>query len=246
MEQTQKDAQDKRVLNLAADISYADEKSISRLLLQIQDILDSYESGSPQQIQAKLDLWSYDILDVILVTLKQDFSKLLYGWTTAAKLATILAQSCVGLEPPESHNFLGVFLPSVAENLLMMSRRVQMKYIKTSNVLEDMKLELMTSFKGILDALNLLFSAHEFLTTHVLCSPWLLQILITDDPGTVVVVMATIQSANRMCVGVFAQLDEKVKHQILDELIYKLSASIDINVARCDFIVNVAKVISRF
>lgn len=38
MEQTQKDAQDKRVLNLAADISYADEKSISRLLLQIQGL----------------------------------------------------------------------------------------------------------------------------------------------------------------------------------------------------------------
>ena len=36
-------------------------------------------------------------------------------------------------------------------------------------VLEDMKLELMTSFKGILDALNLLFSAHEFLTTHGTC-----------------------------------------------------------------------------
>jgi len=36
MEETQKDGQDRRVLNLAADISYADEKSIPRLLLQIQ------------------------------------------------------------------------------------------------------------------------------------------------------------------------------------------------------------------
>ena len=36
MEHTRKDVQDKRVLNLAADISYADEKSIPRLLLQIQ------------------------------------------------------------------------------------------------------------------------------------------------------------------------------------------------------------------
>ena len=33
-------------------------------------------------------------------------------------------------------------------------------------VLEDTKHELVTSFKDILDALNLLFSAHEFLTTH--------------------------------------------------------------------------------
>ena len=33
-------------------------------------------------------------------------------------------------------------------------------------VLEDTKRELLTSFKDILDALNLLFSAHEFLTTH--------------------------------------------------------------------------------
>ncbi|KAK2176926.1 hypothetical protein NP493_630g00039 [Ridgeia piscesae] len=231
MEETQKDGQDRRVLNLAADISYADEKSIPRLLLQIQEILDSFNLGSPQQIQAKLDLWSYDILEVIVVTLKQDFSKLLNGWTTAAKLATILAQSCIGLEPPESHNFLGVFLPSVAENLLMVSRRIQTKYIKTSSVLEDMRQELLTSFKAILDAVNLLFSAYQFLTTHVLCSPWLLQMLITDDPGTEVVVMATIQSANRMSVGVFAQLDEKVKHQILDELVYKLSASSDINVA---------------
>ena len=33
-------------------------------------------------------------------------------------------------------------------------------------VLEDTKHELLTSFKDILDALNLLFSAHEFLTTH--------------------------------------------------------------------------------
>ena len=43
-------------------------------------------------------------------------------------------QSCIGLEPSESHNFLDVFLPSVAENLLTISRKVQMKYIKTSSV----------------------------------------------------------------------------------------------------------------
>ena len=57
----------------------------------IPDILDSFEAGSPQQTQVKLDLWSYDLLNVILVTMKQNFSKVLYGWTTAAKLATVLA-----------------------------------------------------------------------------------------------------------------------------------------------------------
>ena len=33
-------------------------------------------------------------------------------------------------------------------------------------VLEDMRQELLTSYKAILDAVNLLFSAHQFLTTH--------------------------------------------------------------------------------
>ena len=44
---------------------------------------------------------------------------------------------------------------------------------------------------------NVIFSKFTF-AFPVLRSPWLLQMLITDDPGTVVIVMATIQSTNRM------------------------------------------------
>ena len=54
------------------------------------EILNSYDSGSLQLSTVKADICNYDLLDVLLLSLKQDFAKLPQGWQTASKLANIL------------------------------------------------------------------------------------------------------------------------------------------------------------
>ncbi len=46
----------------------------------------------------------------------------------------IYRKCCVGLDPPDSHDFYGVFLPDTVEKVLSLARRLQQKYIKTASV----------------------------------------------------------------------------------------------------------------
>ena len=59
------------------------------------------------------------ITDVI----KQDFDSLRVPWSTATKLATLLAKSCLGLSHPP--DFTGVFLPLVVDSFMELANNIQ-------------------------------------------------------------------------------------------------------------------------
>ena len=49
------------------------------------------------------------------------------------------SKCCVGLDPEgESHEYFGVFLPDAVDKILGLARKLQMKYMKTSNVSEKL------------------------------------------------------------------------------------------------------------
>ena len=56
----------------------------------ILDILGSASVGSTQLTELKLSLWTYDLLQVLVVCIKQDFTKVPGGYTTGSQLAQIL------------------------------------------------------------------------------------------------------------------------------------------------------------
>ena len=46
--------------------------------------------GSPEGIKARQDIWDYNILSVLTLVLKQDFSIVDGDWQTAAAIAAII------------------------------------------------------------------------------------------------------------------------------------------------------------
>ncbi|ELU12049.1 hypothetical protein CAPTEDRAFT_168052 [Capitella teleta] len=220
-----KKSSDKRIINVAAEISDAADNVVPRLLLKLKDVLESFAAGSPQLMHAKEVMWQYELPSVISTTLKQDFNKILNGWKSAAGLSDILCQCCVGYDPPDGPKFNEVFLPATTETLLLLAMRIQTKYSKTSKLLDETRAEILSHFRTVLKSISFLFSGHNFLCLQVVKSSCFLQMLMSDEVQISISAMNVLQSSNRLISGLFGTLDEQVIHQILDELIYKLSAS---------------------
>ena len=60
------------------------------LSLCFSGILESLPPGSLELQQAKQDIYQYELLSLLLISLKQDFTKMPAGWATAAKLTYLL------------------------------------------------------------------------------------------------------------------------------------------------------------
>ncbi|XP_070535462.1 IQ calmodulin-binding motif-containing protein 1-like [Ptychodera flava] len=216
--------EDKRVLDLATQVTETTDRNVPNLLLGLQNILDSLVPGSAKSAKVKLDIWKYELLHSVLIALKQDFSLVSGKWNTAAALAKILCQASVGIDPQESHEYYGIFLPDVIERLLILSRNIQHRYIKIPEHTLSLKDDLIKNFRDILDQIKYLVGGHPFLATNVLRSNYLLQMMITEDIETSIALMNLVQSMIRASTQVLSSLDEKVVFSILDELVYKLSA----------------------
>lgn len=63
--------------------------------------------------------------------MKQDFTSISGGWSTASQLGSILCQSCVGLKLPEEKDYEESFLPDVVENVMTLAAKLLDFYIKT-------------------------------------------------------------------------------------------------------------------
>ncbi|CAH1774154.1 unnamed protein product [Owenia fusiformis] len=227
MDDDRYDPDDRRIITLAAEVAGAGDVRIPGLLLQLKEYLDATPSGSKQIKQLKNDIWSYDLLPVLILVLKQDYTKVAQGWNTAAQLSKVVSQCCVGIEPSGESDFYDKLLPDAIENMLILAWRIQEKYIETSVATKRSKEQMLDDFKLVADSLRYLFSGHTSLTVNALSSPWLLQLLLTDDVETAVVVISIIISVVRVNLLAPVTVDNKVLHNILDELIYKLSASMD-------------------
>ena len=71
----------------------------------------------------------------------------------------LFSKCCLGLDPVESNNeYYGVTLPNALENMLLLARRVQAKYIKTptvrQSVLENFFVVKSFSFSFLLTIFN--------------------------------------------------------------------------------------------
>ncbi|XP_038049435.1 IQ calmodulin-binding motif-containing protein 1-like [Patiria miniata] len=236
--------EDRRVEDLAHQVTETSDKNVPILLLAIQDILDSVIPSSQRASKVKKDIWNFDLLQSVLLALRQDFSLIQGKWNTAASLAKILAHCAVGLEPTDTYEYNAIFLPEASERLLILARNIQFRYMKIPEKTLTLKDDLIKDFKEVIEALQWLISGHVFLTMHVLRSNYLLQMLITDDKETAIVILGLFQNAVRVNPMVLQTLDEKVVHSLLDEVIYKLSAFNDAEVgaAATRALVNIADV----
>uniref|UniRef100_H3AIA7 IQ motif containing B1 n=1 Tax=Latimeria chalumnae TaxID=7897 RepID=H3AIA7_LATCH len=197
---------DPRVLNLAAEVAEtSNQQLVPLLLLKIKDIFDGVLPGSKESKKLKEDIYYYDLVQYCILVLTQDYSRIHGGWATAAKLAEVLSNCCVGLDPKEdTEEFYSKVLPSAADNLLLLARRLQARFVRA--IKDEEKTEFLRHFRVVTDAVCWLFGGQSQLTEHVLQSDHFLQLLLTDDVETGTAMMSVLQNIVRVNRGTHAQV----------------------------------------
>ncbi|XP_069588731.1 IQ calmodulin-binding motif-containing protein 1 [Ranitomeya imitator] len=214
---------DPRILELAAKLTESSTGSDPVLLLNLRDIL-SAASGREELRKLKEDSYSYGLVQYCVLVLKQDYSRVDGGWTTAAALAEVLSKCCGGLDPKiDADDFYSKLLPSAALNMLVLGRRIQARLVRC--VKEEESGELLRGFRLVMESLCWLFSGHVQLAELVFRQEHFLQLLMTDDVESGTAVMSVLQAILRANSSFLRQIPEETLHPILDELVYKLSAT---------------------
>ncbi|XP_061226073.1 IQ calmodulin-binding motif-containing protein 1 isoform X2 [Neopsephotus bourkii] len=217
-------AADPRVLALAAQVTESKEQDIPLLLLKLKGILSSASLGSEESTKIKQDIYSYDLTQYCMLVLRQDHFRLNGGWATAAQLAEILSHCCVGLEAKEDpEEFHKKFLPSAIDSLLVLGRRLQARFIRA--IKDEEKQDFLRWFQTVTDAICWLLGGHIQLAACVLQNDHFLQLLITDDVETAILMMSVLHNILKVNSSVLLQVDKETLHSVLDELVYKLSAT---------------------
>lgn len=165
------------VESLVYKLSKAGDRDIPSLLLQIEELLEQHDGN-----EVRMLLWENEILSTITDVIKQDFDSLRVPWSTATKLATLLAKSCLGLSHPP--DFTGVFLPLVVDSFMELANNIQ----GSPSPVED-------DFWQCLESIFWLVDYSPSLGLSVIDSPRLLTMLMTEScPGIDVSILKLLRS----------------------------------------------------
>ncbi|XP_046355575.2 IQ calmodulin-binding motif-containing protein 1-like [Haliotis rufescens] len=222
---------DQRVINLANLVADTRERKLPLTLLKLKDILDTAEAGEVDFVRLRREVWEYNLLQVLILVLRQDFSIIPGEWRTAVRLVDLLSQASSGLNLPrqEMRQFQEHHLPRALDYIFLLTRRIQAQItaLKQDEVdqPERKKMEYTGYIKAIMESVVYLASGYVTLVAEILKSPWLLQLLITDEPDTVVAVITMMDKVIRAYGVALSQIDQKIVYSILDELIYKISVN---------------------
>ncbi|XP_006162690.1 IQ calmodulin-binding motif-containing protein 1 [Tupaia chinensis] len=212
---------DPRILSLAAEVAKSPEQNVPVILLKLKEIINNVPLGSSELKKIKQDIYCYDLIQYCLLVLSQDCSRIQGGWTTISQLTQILSHCCVGLEPGEdSEEFYNDFLPSAAENFLVLGRRLQTCFINA--VKGEEKDELLHCFQIVTESLLWLLGGHVQLIPNVLQSDHFLHLMQTDNVQIGAIVMTVLQSILQINSGDLLRIEGKALHSILDEVVFKL------------------------
>ncbi|XP_042192491.1 IQ calmodulin-binding motif-containing protein 1 [Callorhinchus milii] len=224
MSELQRDDVDSRIVALAAKVAESSDQNVPVLLLKLKEILKGASGGSRRLKKLKQDIYDYGLVQYCILVLLHDYSRIRGGWFVAAQLANILSSCCAGLEPKENaEEFLTKVLPSAADNMMVLARRLQARFFRALKA--DDRKEFMLYFRTVVDSICYLFGGHIQLTQYVFQSDHFLQLLLTDNVEVEVIMMSVLQNILRVNRSVLFSVDCKSIQSVLDELIYKLSAT---------------------
>ncbi|XP_060591516.1 IQ calmodulin-binding motif-containing protein 1-like [Ruditapes philippinarum] len=218
---------DKRIIHLAAEVVETRDRRVPVVLQRLKPILDTSPATSSDGVRIRREIWEFQLLDVLILVLKQDYSVIEGQWLTAARLTTILSQAVSGLDIPKEDmkDVENNKLPEAIHNMFLVARRIQARFAqipKRPSKEEERQFHL-RNYKTVLDSLIYLASGYISVTHKVLSSPWLLQLLILDNEETVAYILDLIPKVLRANWLAIKEVNIKTVYSIMDELIYKLS-----------------------
>lgn len=225
---------DKRIIHLAAEVVETKDRKVPALLQRLKPILDTCPAGTEEGTRIRREIWEFQLLDVIILLLKQDYSVIDGQWMTATRLAHILSLAVSGLDLPKNDmkEVETKKLPEAIHNMFLIARRVQARFAHVPNLpsKKEERSFLLSCYKQVLDAIIFVASGYISVTHKVLSSPWLLQLLISDNEECVVLIMDLIQKVLRANWVAIREVSSKTIYSIMDELIYKISVETSPNI----------------
>merc|ERR1719239_401658 len=227
---------DPRIVAIAKQVSESRDRKVASILLQLKPILDEAPATSEEGVRVRQELWKYNLLKVMMLVLRQDFSVIQGEWATAAELANLMSKSvcglvCVGVE--EKTQLQTELLPKTVDNLLLLARHIHNVTITMGISKENEKERgvMVSNLKKVLDAIVLVATGYFYISSNILSSQWLLQILVSDTQKVTNMTMGLMEKLIRIDGQVLSSIDETTLHTLMDELVYKLTVNTDVMIA---------------
>ncbi|XP_014669000.1 PREDICTED: IQ calmodulin-binding motif-containing protein 1-like isoform X2 [Priapulus caudatus] len=223
------------ILKVAERVSVVESRRIPQELLALTAVLDGCQDTTRVSSMCR-EIWRLDLLRVCSRLLRTDFTQVPGMWHTATKLATLISRCLVELQSPEtdSTTFRDEFLPSATESLLNLAGNVQQKWSQVPRLEQyaEARSSLREDLAAVSAAVRRLMVRHRAVVRHVLSSPRILQLLITDHAESSQIVLSLLQEASSVGSDAIGMVTDSVLCSLLDELVYKLCTSKDASIGK--------------
>ncbi|PAA91433.1 hypothetical protein BOX15_Mlig028510g2 [Macrostomum lignano] len=216
---------------LAMDIGNTkDERRIPKLLLRMENILNNATAGTAAAAAVKQDIWSFDLLPLLLMAMRRDFSNVVGTWETGVKLAELAYRLMVNIyvtkaEDPEE-TFEKKLVPQFCENMLVLAKRLQNCYCEAveKKLYSEMSSDkLLQCYDRVISFLVNYLRQKRTMISHTIHSPWFLQIFVTDDPETPVSTLKLLRSCISYQADLCRTMDKALFDSLMEEMIYDLA-----------------------
>ncbi|XP_059145858.1 IQ calmodulin-binding motif-containing protein 1-like [Physella acuta] len=221
------------VLNLAKSITEKQDAKVPGLLLRLKSVLD--EHVTMKGLAVRREILEYNLLKVLILILRQDYSVIDGQWETAAELAVILSNVICGLSVDEScrKKLEKEDLPKSIESILLLARHVYIILEASSRkqITSTEKQNTTRTLKIVIDSLLAICSTYTYLVASVLSSQWFLQLLVSDNADVAIITMTALEELVILDLDFPTKIDHNLLFTLLDELIYKLTVNTDLRIA---------------
>ena len=233
------------IFSIAHEAGASSSPDTALVLLKLKEVFHSRSLTPAALREARRLIWQSDLIHLMVEALRADFSATHGQWYTAAELARILADVCASLKPEtattgkpmdpneeelvnEYYNFL---LPAAVDSLLVLANNIHECEASVESDTPSLaipgtpSLVYLDQFSDIIDALVTVCSAHKLCTAHSLQSPYLLHLLIVDNPSYSLKMLKALSSLVQFDPSFLPSLPHHIIQSLLDELVYKASSS---------------------
>lgn len=222
-----------------AEAIYSDSGADTTVvLLKLLDVLEGGSLDAKSLCKARNVVWESDLIHIMVEVLRQDFSATEGQWHTAAQLARLLADICASLKPVVSSRdqdaandsreeqvkeYYDLLLPTAVDSLLILAHNMY-ENDQQKGLAPVASSDALRNVHTVLNALVWLCSSHKLCANRSIQSPYLLHLLISDEPLYSLAVMSAIENLVQKEHLLISNMALEVLQSILDELVYKMGS----------------------
>lgn len=234
-EKTKKTIDNTIILRIAADIVDAGDEEVVQLILQLEETLNQAPSNAAQKLRQ--DVFQLGLLDVCYSTLLNSDYRVMHGaWASVGKISQLICDVCSVLQPSsvddqDKANDYDQGVLYAVDILLRVSNKLHQYALQMKSQSLETRAEVIRTFRTVLDGLIWLVTAHSWLGLFILQAKSYIALLMSSENDTATMVVSIITNFISIRPGIIQELQEDDINNIMDELVYKITATNEIVIA---------------